>query len=92
MNPRLKDKLTRFEAEGNMRPMRIYYRNSVITPRMRDRWFEVHDGKSFKKLQVTTSMIGYKFGQFVPTRKFVKHSGSKVRSRVKVKRKNEVNQ
>ena len=35
--------------------------------------FEVHNGKSFKTLNITDQMIGYKLGEFVPTRVYPKH-------------------
>lgn len=85
VNPKLLSKIERYEKESNMRPIRLYSRSTIITPKMSDRWFEVHVGKGFKKILVKSTMIGHKFGEFVPTRKFVKHSGAKVKSRVKIK-------
>jgi ribosomal protein S19 len=44
-------------------------KNCIISPKYLNVQFEVYNGKSFTKIQVTKNMIGYKLGQFVKTRK-----------------------
>jgi ribosomal protein S19 len=44
-------------------------RNSVILPKFLKKTFEVHNGKQLNEILVNEEMIGYKFGEFVPTRK-----------------------
>jgi len=44
-------------------------RNTQITNCFLDQQFEIHNGKTFIKLKITKEMIGYKLGEFVPTRK-----------------------
>jgi small subunit ribosomal protein S19 len=47
-------------------------RNLEITPNFVGLRFKVYSGKTFTELEVTNEMIGYKFGEFSPTRsKFV---------------------
>ncbi len=58
-----------------MGPIKTYARNSMILPDFVGKSFEVHNGKSFLKINVTADMIGTKLGEYVPTRKFKGHSG-----------------
>lgn len=44
-------------------------RKSKIIPQFVDLNFNVHNGKTFSKVKITNEMIGYKLGEFVPTRK-----------------------
>ena len=44
-------------------------RNSVILPNCVGVNVKIYNGKSFYSFKVTKSMIGYKFGEFSPTRK-----------------------
>ena len=37
--------------------------------------FAVHNGKDFVKVRIVENMVGYKLGEFSPTRKFVRHGG-----------------
>jgi len=64
-------------AANSKTPIRIYSRSSVILPMFVGLVFEVHNGKSFKKIVVTEFMIGYRFGALVETRSFKAHGGDK---------------
>ena len=44
-------------------------RNSKIVPKFVGLSFRIHNGKSFNELIVTSNMVGYKFGEFIFTRK-----------------------
>ena len=46
-------------------------RPSSVTP------FAVHDGRRHVRVYVTEDMVGHKLGEFVPTRTFRGHAGSK---------------
>ena len=50
-------------------PIKIFNRNSYITPVCLGSKFLIHNGKSFLPLTVSSEMIGYKFGEFSFTRK-----------------------
>ena len=39
--------------------------------------FAVHDGRKHVPVYVTEDMVGHKLGEFVPTRTFKGHAGSK---------------
>jgi len=43
-------------------------RNSEILPKFVGLTFKIHNGKTFKEVIVSDSMVGYKFGEFVFTR------------------------
>ena len=59
--------------EGRKMPIRTWSRRSMVLPIMVGFTFEVHTGKAFKTLNITEKMIGYKLGDFVPTRVYPKH-------------------
>lgn len=48
---------------------RTKIRNLIILPNNVGKNFYVHNGKSYAKILITKEMIGYKFGEFVKTRK-----------------------
>ena len=37
--------------------------------------FEIHNGKTFIKLTVSENHVFHRFGEFSPTKKFVRHGG-----------------
>lgn len=53
--------------------IKINTRTSTILPVFVGRIFEIHNGAKYVPVKVTASMIGHKFGEFVPTKKQVKH-------------------
>lgn len=55
--------------------IKIWARSSTISPEMVGYTFGVHNGKKHIEIFVTEDMVGHKFGEFSPTRKFVKHGG-----------------
>jgi small subunit ribosomal protein S19 len=44
-------------------------RDSTIIPLFIGKTFSIHNGKTFLKINITHDMIGYKLGEFAPTRK-----------------------
>ena len=50
---------------------KIWIRNSVIPVKLLGLSVSVYNGQFFKKLLVTQEKIGFKFGDFVLTRKYV---------------------
>lgn len=64
--------------DQNLRtPITTYSRASMITPDCIGLTFAVHNGKKFVPVQVTEAKVGFKFGEFAPTRLFRAHSGTK---------------
>ncbi len=52
--------------------IKIWSRRSVIPAFLKGLTVMVHNGKDFKKVHITKPKIGYKFGEFVPTKKYTK--------------------
>ncbi len=51
-------------------------RRSTILPDMIGLTFNVHNGRNFVPVNVTENHVGYKLGEFAPTRTFKGHKGS----------------
>lgn len=49
--------------------IKTFSRKSFITPKFIGLSFKVYNGKTFLKVKVTEEMVGYKLGEFSPTRK-----------------------
>ncbi|MDD3324566.1 MAG: 30S ribosomal protein S19 [Sulfurospirillaceae bacterium] len=63
------------ETKSN-KPIKTWSRRSTITPDMIGLTFNVHNGRNFVPVYVTENHIGYKMGEFAPTRTFKGHKGS----------------
>ncbi len=63
-------------AKGNKKPIKTWSRRSMILPDMVGLTINVHDGRKFVPVYVTENHIGYKLGEFAPTRTFKGHKGS----------------
>lgn len=55
--------------------VKTWARASVISPEMLGYTYGVHNGKDFIEVKVTEDMVGHRFGEFSPTRKFTRHGG-----------------
>ncbi len=64
---------------GDKTVIKTWARDCTITPEMLGFTFGVHNGKNFIEVFVTEDMVGYKLGDFSPTRKFVRHGGRMAR-------------
>jgi small subunit ribosomal protein S19 len=56
----------------NYKPIRVYSRNFIIFPSFVGLFFEIHNGLKFITIEIKENMIGFKFGEFVFTRKMTK--------------------
>lgn len=63
------------ETKSN-KPIKTWSRRSTIIPDMIGITFNVHNGRNFVPVYVTENHIGYKIGEFAPTRTFKGHKGS----------------
>lgn len=69
-------KVVAAKAEGSKKPIKTWSRRSMILPDMVGLTINVHDGRKFIPVYVTENHIGYKLGEFAPTRTFKGHKGS----------------
>lgn len=60
---------------GDKTVINTWSRDSVITPQMVGFTIGVHNGKTHTPVYIVEDMVGYRLGEFSPTRKFVKHGG-----------------
>jgi small subunit ribosomal protein S19 len=72
------------EARGG-KVIKTWSRRSTIIPEMVGLTFAVHNGRKFIPVFVTEEMVGYKLGEFSPTRTFYSHAGDR-KTRVKGKK------
>jgi len=71
----LKKTIDAKETKSN-KPIKTWSRRSTIIPDMIGLTFNVHNGRNFVPVYVTENHIGYKMGEFAPTRTFKGHKGS----------------
>lgn len=55
----------------------IWNRGAIIPSFLVGQLIKVHNGKEFKIIKITEEKIGYKFGEFVTTRKPYMYKGKK---------------
>ena len=66
--------LKKVMATTGGKAVKTWARASSIAPEMVGATIEIHNGKDFKKIFITESMVGHKLGEFALTRKFRGHS------------------
>ena len=54
-----------------MKTYLIYKKNNYITEKDLNKKFLIYNGKHFQKLFILKEMVGYRFGEFIVTRKYV---------------------
>ena len=55
--------------------IKIWDRGSMISPEMVGFTFGVHNGRDHIEVLVTEDMVGHRFGEFSPSKKFYRHGG-----------------
>ena len=73
----LMKKITALNAANDKKVVKTWSRSSTIFPSFIGHTFAVHDGRRHVSVYVTEDMVGHKLGEFVPTRTFRGHAGSK---------------
>ncbi|EMG80247.1 30S ribosomal protein S19 [Helicobacter pylori] len=71
----MKKTLKAKEGRDN-RPIKTWSRRSTILPEMIGFTYNVHNGRVFVPVYITENHVGYKLGEFAPTRTFKGHKGS----------------
>jgi small subunit ribosomal protein S19 len=62
-----KDRKKNYKKSQNT--IKTISRSSEIVPKFIGINFNIHNGKNFLKTEVTEEMVGFKLGEFAPTRK-----------------------
>ena len=76
-SPELYKRVEELNKAGEKKVLKTWSRASTIFPSFVGHTFAVHDGKKHMPVYVTEDMVGHKLGEFVPTRTFKGHAGSK---------------
>lgn len=66
--------------------IKLWDRACVISPEMVGFTFGVHNGRAHIEVFVSEDMVGHRFGEFSPTKKFIRHGG-KMQKELEVKKK-----
>ncbi|MFH1225864.1 MAG: 30S ribosomal protein S19 [bacterium] len=82
VDQKLLKKVSRLKA-GDKTVIKTWARASTITPEMVGFTFGVHNGKTHLPVLIVENMVGYKLGEFSPTRKFIVHGGKMAKEQAK---------
>lgn len=74
---RLANRIAKMNETGEKRVIKTWSRSSTILPTMVGHTIAVYDGRKHIPVYVTTEMVGFKLGEFAPTRTFKGHKGTK---------------
>ncbi|MDR0665655.1 MAG: 30S ribosomal protein S19 [Helicobacteraceae bacterium] len=69
-------KVHKAKKENSSKPIKTWSRRSTISPDFVGLTFLVHNGRDHVAVYITENHIGYKLGEFAPTRTFHGHKGS----------------
>ena len=75
----LQKKVENLSRSGSKQPIKTWSRRSTITPEFVGLTIAIHDGRKHVPVFITENMVGYKLGEFAPTRTFHKHGGVKAK-------------
>jgi len=79
IEPSLEKKLRRMINSGSKQPIKTWSRRSTVSPEFVGYTVSIHDGRKHIPVFITENMVGYKFGDFAPSRLFRKHGGVKAK-------------
>lgn len=72
----LMKKVLSANSANDKKPIKTWSRRSTVLPDMIGITFNVHNGRNFVPVLITENHVGYKLGEFAPTRTFKGHKGS----------------
>jgi len=64
-------------GEKTRKPIKTWSRRSMVVPDMIGLTIAIHNGKQHVPIFITEDMVGYKLGEFAPTRTFKGHVADK---------------
>jgi len=73
----LMTKVVAAAEEKTRKPIKTWSRRSMIVPEMIGLTIAVHNGKQHVPIFVTEDMVGYKLGEFAPTRTYKGHAADR---------------
>ncbi len=75
----LMKKVEELNADNKKKVIKTWSRRSTIFPQFVGHTVAVHNGKDHIPVYVTEDMVGHKFGEFSPTRKYGGHGDKKAK-------------
>ena len=75
--PELIKRVIALNEAGEKKVLKTWSRASTIFPEFVGHTIAVHDGRKHVPVYITEDMVGHKLGEFVPTRTYEGHAGSK---------------
>ena len=72
----LMKKVLAAKEANDKKPIKTWSRRSVIFPEFIGLTINIHNGRQFVPVFITENHVGYKLGEFAPTRTFRGHKGS----------------
>ena len=75
--PELFKRVNELNAAGDKKVLKTWSRASTIFPQFVGHTIAVHDGRKHVPVYITEDMVGYKLGEFAPTRTYKGHAGNK---------------
>ena len=73
----LMKKVVAAAEEKTRKPIKTWSRRSMVVPDMIGLTIAVHNGKQHVPIFITEDMVGYKLGEFAPTRTYKGHAADK---------------
>lgn len=70
--------------------IKTWSRASMIAPEFVGFTFGVHNGKEHIPVVVTEEMVGHRFGEFAPAKKFIRHGGKMQKELEQKKKESEI--
>ena len=80
VDAKLLKKIQLLNSSGEKRVLKTWARACSIHPDMVGHTLAVHNGKKHIPVFITENMVGYKLGEFSPTRFFKAHGGKVVKT------------
>lgn len=77
VQPVLLKRVREMNEKNEKTVLKTWSRSSTIFPDFVGHTIAVHNGKNHVPVFITEEMVGHKLGEFVPTRTFKGHAGSK---------------
>ena len=75
----LNKKVQKMIQTGQKQIIKTWSRRSTVLPEFVGYTIAVYDGRKHVPIFVTENMVGYKLGEFAPSRTFKKHGGVKAK-------------
>ena len=73
----LENKVVKAVKTNDRKPIKTWSRRSMVIPDMIGLTIAVHNGRQHVPILISENMVGYKLGEFAPTRTFKGHSGDR---------------